>query len=131
MTTFGPTHYDVRPDVRRLVEAVASDTDTSWNTYTDHPAPYWLDDISVDFWDPTGRGVPIGSYRGWQVCRHLIRQSRLHLPICYIRWRGRIWHPNTPWYDFNPDGISHNDHVHVTFDLYSRIAKGYCPWRGY
>lgn len=125
---FGPTHYNVKPHVRTVANRIANRLNTSWNTYTDHPQPYWLDDISVDFWGPRGRGHRIGMVKGWRVARHLIERNEI--PVCYIRWQHRIWHPKSGWYYFNPDGISHNDHVHVTFDLFSDVAKGRCPWRG-
>lgn len=125
---FGPTHYNVLPQVRTEVQRIANRHRRSWNTYTNHPQPYWLDDISVDFWGARGRGQRVGRIVGWKICRDLIR--RAPLPICYIRWRGRIWHPKSGWYRFNPDGIGHYDHVHVTFDLYSHTGGTRCPWAG-
>jgi hypothetical protein len=125
---FGPTHYNIRDDLRGLVELLANRHGASWNTYLDHPAPYWLDDISVDYWGRNGRGAPVGRKRGNRIARDLIHNE--HASPCYIRWRGRIWHPKSGWYSYNPDGIGHYDHVHVTFDLFSHSAGGYCPWRG-
>jgi hypothetical protein len=126
----GPTHYRVLPVLKRVADRIVSRVGGTWNTYLDHPTGYHLDDISIDFWGPGGRGDPIGRLRGWRVSRRLIRLNRKGLPICYIRWRHRIWHPRTGWYFFNPDGISHDDHVHFTADLFSRVADGVCPWRG-
>jgi hypothetical protein len=128
--TFGPTHYNVLDPVRRVATRTAQRFSASWNTYTNHPAPYWLDDISVDFWGPRGRGYPIGRLKGWRLARRLIRLQGKGVPICYIRWQHRIWHPRSGWYFFNPDGIDHDDHVHVTFALYSQVADGPCPWVG-
>jgi hypothetical protein len=127
---FGPTHYNVLPAVKTEADRLVARNGGTWNTYTDHPMPYWLDDISVDFWGERGRGAPVGQRRGWRQARALIQQSGKHIPICYIRWRGMIWHPKSGWYAFNPDGIGHYDHVHVTFDLYSQVAGAPCPWRG-
>jgi hypothetical protein len=127
---FGPTHYNVLNIPKRVANDLTARLGGTWNTYENHPFPYWLDDISVDFWGEFGRGNPIGRIRGWKVARELITRNQLGLPICYIRWRGRIWHPKSGWYKFNPDGIDHNDHVHVTFDLPSQTSGGWCPWRG-
>lgn len=127
---FGPTHYNVLPIVRRVSDELVDHYGGTWNTYEDHPEPYWLDDISVDHWGPMGRGNPIGAVRGWRIARSIIRRNRLGLPVCYIRYRGRIWHPRSGWYRFNPDGIGHYDHVHVTYDFPSQTSGGVCPWRG-
>lgn len=130
MTVFGPTHYNVLPAVRVVVGRLSQRFGTSWNTYTNHPQPWWLDDISVDFWGRRGRGFPVGRWRGRRIVRALIAQTRKGERICYIRWRGRVWNPRAGWRKYNPDGIGHYDHVHVTFDRYSLTAGGYCPWRG-
>lgn len=127
---FGPTHYNVQAALKFIAETICAALGCTWNTYENHPQPYWLDDISIDFWGRYGRGNPIGRLVGRRVTRRLIRQHKNNVPICYIRWRGKIWHPKSGWYKFNPDGIGHYDHVHVTFDRYSETAGGNCPWRG-
>src|SRR5215207_11615064 len=54
----GATHYNWRPDVRRLVDYIEYWYATAANTYYNHPTGWWLDDVSVDFWSPWGRGSP-------------------------------------------------------------------------
>jgi hypothetical protein len=127
---FGPTHWNVLRQVKVLAQLLCTRFERTWNTYENHPYPYYLDDISVDFWGRRGRGSPVGRRAGRRIARALIHQHGHGIPICYIRWRGRIWHPRDGWRRFNPDGIGHYDHVHVTFNLYSNTAEGYCPWRG-
>lgn len=123
----GPTHYRVKPLVRRRANALVERYGGTWNTYLDHPTGYHLDDVSVDFWGEGGRGVPIGPARGQKIVDQLLATIQL-TPVAWIIWRGRAWRPHTGWRDY-PGWLGlHMGHVHCTFNLYSNTAGAWPSW---
>lgn len=75
MATFGVTHWDVRPDVRRVANHVAARFGCTWNTYRDHPPGAGLDAVSVDFWDVGGRGDHLPRRKRRRITRYLRRRN--------------------------------------------------------
>lgn len=119
--TSGQTHWDVKPKVRRISERFAARNPITWNTYKDHPKGYHLDDVSVDYWGPSGRGDPISQHIGTLIAGRLL-QRRARTPIAWLIWNGRIWQSSTGWQPYNGWQGMHYDHVHVTFRMYSNTA---------
>lgn len=93
----------------------------TWNSYLDHPVGYHLDDISVDFWGDGGRGDPITPVHGNLISQRALKNSRLPA-IAWMIWNRRIWRPNVGWMPYNGWSGWHEDHVHITWNLYSRTA---------
>jgi hypothetical protein len=113
----GATHWNVRPDVRRLAEnAVRRVGPASWNTYEGHPWPGW-DAVSVDFWGPAGRGAPIRWDVALAIRRYLMNRPGepyiRHTILGHTLWTSfggeSIWTPN--------DHSGHLRHLHVTWWL--------------
>lgn len=86
----------------------------SWNTYRDHPPGMGLDAVSVDFWDPAGRGAALSERSGDAICSWLLGQHVVK-PLRWLIWYGWIWYPSTGWKEYPGWQGSHHDHVHVTF----------------
>ena len=113
----GPTHYDFRPDVRRVVRHVESVFPAvRANTYKDHPWPNW-DRVSVDFWGRGGRGDPIARDTGREVLEYLLTipdlpplRHWIYLHHLWTSFGGVSW-----WAPFDHSGKLR--HVHVTFWL--------------
>lgn len=115
------THWDVRRAAKRVANRLQNSLATRWNTYYDHPVGYALDDISVDFWGPSGRGDPITPSVGEKICARLLGNID-DRPIAWLIWNGRIWTPQNGWQPYNGWSGMHKDHVHVTFNMYSRVG---------
>ena len=111
---FGDTHYNWREDVARLVRRFEQRFKTKANTYVDHPTGFGLDDRSVDFWAPRGRGVSISPRTGQAIFRRLRHRER---PPDYrwIIWKGHIYYGNGGVEPYDDPLDQHFDHVHVTF----------------
>lgn len=116
-----PTSHAVRKAVRREANFHASERDVTWNTYYDHPVGYHLDDVSVDFWGTSGRGDAIKTEDGNEIVRKALNRLDI-VPVAWLIWRGRIWYPYTGWSTYSGWSGLHYDHVHITFNLYSRTA---------
>lgn len=111
---FGATHWNVRPDVRRVAAHVAERYGCTWNTYYDHPPGLALDYTSVDFWGPRGRGDHLGHKK-----RRIISRYIRHLdwgPAWRWSINGRIgWYPSGAHF-VPPGGAEWNaGHVHITY----------------
>lgn len=117
----GATHWDVRRDVKAKANRMVELYGGSWNTYENHPQGYFLDDVSVDFWNDRGRGAPIPPTVGSKITSRLL-QTRARFPIAWLIWEGKIWQPHSGWQDYSGWQGEHFDHVHVTFRLYSDTA---------
>ena len=111
---FGETHYRWRPDVKRLVKRFQHRYDTAANTYVDHPTGWHLDDRSVDFWSPAGRGWAISPAVGHKI---FIRLRRRRRPPWWrwLIWQGVIYFPDGTSRVYEDPNDQHYDHVHVTF----------------
>lgn len=116
-----PTHYHVRAFLRSYADEVAHVVLGTWNTYTDHPPGYYLDDISIDWWGQHGRGDPLTELQGDTVAKYLI-QNRHKRPIAWLIWNSKIWTPGQKWEPYSGWAGTHQDHVHCTFDAYSRTG---------
>lgn len=115
MAGLGATHYNWRPDVRRVVASVLEEFPrVTANTYVDHPFPGW-DNRSADFWGSGGRGDPIPKEVGFAVRRYInnlsmgprVRHS-IYLHQWWTDWSGmQTWKPN--------DHSGALRHVHFTW----------------
>lgn len=112
----GATHYNWRPDVRALVTYIQYWYSTAANTYYDHPTGWWLDDVSVDFWSPWGRGSPIDPYVGDAIWNDVFYDPNPPW-IRWVIWRGWMWDwtGTWTWYPDIDPWDPHFDHVHFTF----------------
>jgi hypothetical protein len=115
MSVFGPTHWDVRPDVRRVANRVAERFDCTWNTYRDHPPGAHLDEVSVDFWGSGGRGDNLPRDKRRKIARYLRQREGLPRWLWIINGN-RGYLPNGE--RFTPPGgrLWNGGHVHVTFE---------------
>jgi hypothetical protein len=120
--SFGQTSYDWRPDVRRIVRRFERHFPTKANTYEGHgtqtssgtiPGPS-LERVSIDFWAPPGRGVPIAQSVGDRIVRRL-RRRRRPPDLRYWIWWGRIHFADGTSRPYADLADPHFDHVHVTF----------------
>lgn len=111
---WGATSWSVRADVRRVAIETCSRFRTTWNTYENHPPGLGLDEVSVDFWGPGGRGDRLGRLTRRRIARYLRRRKGAP----HYRWiinGQRGYYPSgarfTP-----PGGAEWNaGHVHVTY----------------
>jgi hypothetical protein len=112
----GATHYNWRPDVWALVTYIQYWYSTAANTYYDHPTGWWLDDVSVDFWSPWGRGSPIDPYVGDAIWNDVFYDPNPPW-IRWVIWRGWMWDwtGTWTWYPDIDPWDPHFDHVHFTF----------------
>jgi len=112
---FGPTHWNVRPDVREVAQRIADRYGCTWNTYLDHPPGSGLDRVSVDFWGPGGRGDHLGRFKRRRITRHLRLRSGHPRWLWIINGR-RGYLPSGG--RFSPFGGAawNRGHVHVTFE---------------
>ena len=113
--SLGGTHYNWRPDVRQVVDAVLMRwPGVTANTYADHPWPGW-DGRSIDFWGPGGRGSPIAKGDGRQI-RRFLRQREIGPNIRHTIFRHTLW---TSWGGRSPwpsnDHSGELRHLHVTY----------------
>lgn len=114
VTSFGPTHFRWRPDIKRLVKRYERRYPTKANNYEGHTGRAELEPSSVDFWAPDGRGVPIAPEVGLKIMQRVIRQHAKR-PYRYVIYRGYLHLPSgavQPYWDASDQ---HFDHVHVTF----------------
>jgi hypothetical protein len=120
-----PTHWDVLAPIERAAVECATRHGASWNTYWDHPPGMMLDQQSIDFWGPGGRGDPIGIFRGFAVWGWLFYDPRPPL-IEWIIWQGWIWQRSSGWDWFSDDepyaDMGHFRHVHVTFEYVEDVG---------
>lgn len=113
-----PTHYNVRQDIARLNRRLIVRHGGSWNTYYNHPPPFWLDATSVDHWGPGGRGTPLGLARGNAILNDIYYDPNPPWIRWYI-WQGYIWIDGIGrrWHS-GDDGWSdagHFRHAHITY----------------
>lgn len=111
----GATHWGIREDVRRVVNAVLWRLPTTtWNTYHDHPWPGW-DARSVDFWGAGGRGDPLPRQSGPTILKIVFAWSG-SVPIRHVIYRHRLWTSWGGWQVWRPsDHAGEERHIHVTF----------------
>lgn len=114
MGTFGPTSWDLRPDVAAVANEVTNRFGGTWNTYIPHPPGSDLSRVSVDFWGPGGRGDKLPRSQRRRISRYL--RERKSSP----RWRWIINGARRYWPDGTRDhsigGLLWNaGHVHVTY----------------
>lgn len=117
-----PTHYNVRPEVKKLVEKYlnlpAFKGKVSACTYHLHPPANPHETLSVDFWDWRGRGFSINDDLQRQLFDVILKDPappRIHWAIS----DGRMWTDGVGWGP-SPDGPpgsdpEHNHHIHCTF----------------
>lgn len=111
----GPTHYDWRRDVARIVREVERRwPEVKGNTYEDHPWPGW-DHVSVDFWDAAGRGHPIRLSTGWQIRQYLYNRT-IGPRIRHTIYLHQLWTSFGGYSRWVPDDHSGNlRHLHLTY----------------
>ena len=114
VTIFGATHYRWRADVKRLVRRYEARFQTKANTYDDHPTGWHLDNVSVDFWAPAGRGYSIDPQVGLRIV-HKLKEGQHRHPWRWLIYRGRIQYPSGYSQAYWDPTDQHFDHVHVTF----------------
>jgi len=119
-----PTHYRFTPGVRRLAEKynnMPRFRGRVWaNTYEGHPPGFpGREDVSVDFWDWSGRGRAIRDDLQ-RLLESVIMNDRDPPNILWLLSNGRIWTPTGKWEEWrrreDGSGPSHYRHIHVTFD---------------
>lgn len=110
----GATKYKWRPDVAALVDRFERRYATKGNTYDDHPTGWNLDEVSVDFWSPRGRGYNIRTEVGNQIHHRLLYRG-LEPNFRWIIWYGIIYYPGGAHQRYWDPADLHYDHVHVTF----------------
>jgi hypothetical protein len=111
---FGPTHWNVRYDVRGFAARMVRHFGGTWNTYEDHPPGMGLDAVSVDFWGIGGRGDKLRSRRIRRMARralHMEERPQIRLMIA----ERRIWTPAEGWHPHRYDPAWDDGHLHVTF----------------
>ena len=116
-----PTHHRVRRKVRREANRIQRLGASRWNTYYDHPVGYGLDDVSVDHWGEGGRGTRIKESVGNAIVQRVLNRRQKY-PVAWLIWFRRIWTPAWGWQPYNGWSGAHEDHVHVTYNYYSRTA---------
>lgn len=118
----GATHWNVQSPVRDQAVDVVRRFGGTWNTYLDHPDGYALDDVSVDFWGPGGRGSPVGEARGTDISAWILGQNEI-FPVAWLIWWGWWWRPDIGWKPYGNWMGGHFDHVHVTYLRHSNTAR--------
>jgi hypothetical protein len=111
----GPTHYNWRPDVYRVVQRTLSAYPRlTANSYVGHPWPGW-GHLSADFWDAGGRGDPLPPDLAWDTARYLLNLPGLplirHLIVEHSLWTS--WGGWSAWRANDHDGRLR--HTHVTY----------------
>lgn len=117
-----PTHYNVRPEVKKLVEKYlnlpAFKGKVSANTYHLHPPANPHETVSVDFWDWRGRGFPLNDNLQTQLFDVILKDPtppRIHWTIS----NGQMWTDGVGWGP-SPGGpagsdAGHFNHIHTTW----------------
>lgn len=84
-----PTRYNWRSDVEEVARYLV-DTYGVWcNTYVDHPPGWGLDIVSMDVWDPAGRGYNIDSAVGQAVFDDIFNNGKQPW-INWVIWWGSM-----------------------------------------
>jgi hypothetical protein len=121
----GATHYNWDWDVEGYIygrilpyiTATFGFEATAPNTYVDHPNGWRLDNRSVDFWNPAGRGFPIDFTVGEAIVNYVMNIDGNNPPFTswYI-WQGVIWDNFYGYRWYWDENDLHYDHVHFTFE---------------
>jgi hypothetical protein len=111
---FGSTHWNVRADVAAIASRVRRRYGVTWNTYHDHPPGFALDNVSVDFWGPNGRGDELRTAKIQRMGRRILRM-RERPAIRWIIAERRIWTPADGWRAYSYRPTWDRGHLHVTF----------------
>jgi hypothetical protein len=121
-----PTHYDLRPDVKKLAEKYINlprfYRKVSANTYTKHPpANPNYERVSVDFWDWKGRGHPLDDELQSELTEIIFDDPTPPL-IQWLISNGKMWVRDGQGWRPAPPGAPdsdapHNNHIHVSYRL--------------
>jgi len=115
VATFGPTSWDLRPDVQEVAQEVVRKFGGTWNTYIPHPPGTNLAKVSVDFWDNGGRGDKLPRKKRRQITRYLRYRSGQPKFRWIINGSRRYW--PSGFRDHSIGGLLWNaGHVHVTYE---------------
>lgn len=97
---------------------LSGDFGNTWNTYVNHPPPFWLDYTSVDMWGEHGRGHLVGDWRGGALFYAIYNDPNPPW-IRWAIWQGWIWIDGIGWRWHSADeswsDAGHFRHVHITF----------------
>lgn len=121
-----PTHYDLRPDVKKLAEKYLNlpryYRRVSANTYKGHPPGYeQYEHVSVDFWDWKGRGFALPDDLQAALTETIFEDPALPL-IEWIISEGRMWVRDGRGWRPAPSGppgsdAAHTQHIHVSYRI--------------
>ena len=121
-----PTHYDLRPDVKKLAEKYINlpryYRKVSANTYKGHPPAHPnYERVSVDFWDWKGRGVPLDGELQRELTETIFDDPAPPL-IEWIISNGKMWVRDGQGWRDAPAGApgsdpGHFNHIHVSYRL--------------
>lgn len=114
VTTFGPTHYRWRRDIRRRVKRYERRYPTLANNYEGHTGNPALEPSSADFWGLSGRGFPIDAHVGLRLMHEVIRRGPKE-PFVYVIHRGVLHWPSGATQPYRDPTDQHFDHVHVSW----------------
>lgn len=123
-----PTRYIWVASVEKVARDLVNNFPVWCNTYYGHPPPelvddVWYDSVSIDVWNPGGRGDWLDTDVHMQVRNHVLNDQNPP----WLAWMCsfyEIWEPGTDWRWYSNDtdpatDYAHVYHLHMTFALTS------------
>ena len=123
-----PTRYNWVPSVEKVARDLINNFSVWCNTYVGHPPPeivggVWYDTVSMDVWNPGGRGDTLDWNVHTQVCDYVMNDPNPPM-LAWVCSKYYLWTPSAGWQWYSNDtdpatDYAHVYHLHLTFALTS------------